>query len=75
MMKLISRSQFLFLNESQMKNFETNEHKLAELSNQIFTKSFWNNINNKDLEKYDVKLIETIDYYNFSKSHSVGIGS
>ena len=74
MMKLISRSQFLFLNESQMKNFETNEHKLAELSNQIFTKSFWNNINNKDLEKYDVKLIETIDYYNFSKSHSVGIG-
>jgi len=74
MMKLISRSQFLFLNESQLKNFETNETKLAELSNHLFTKSFWSNLSNEDLKMYDCELIDGIDYYKFSRSHSVGVG-
>lgn len=74
MMKLISRSQFLFLNESQLQNFETNETKLAELTNHIFNKKFWELLTNNDLEKYNVILNPEIDYYKFSRTHSVGIG-
>lgn len=67
MMKLISRSQFLFLNESQLRNFETNESKLAELSKLFSSKKFW------DEFKHDEK-IEDENYYEFSKSHSTGVG-
>ena len=74
MMKLISRSQFLFLNESQLKNFETNEIKLSELSNHIFDKKFWENLSSDDLKDFDIKLNHEIDYYKFSKTHSVGVG-
>lgn len=74
MMKLISRSQFLFLSESQLNNFITNEIKLSELSNHIFNKKFWEDLNNVDLKDYGVSLNPDIDYYKFSRSHSVGIG-
>lgn len=74
MMKLISRSQFLFLNESQLQNFETNETKLAELTNHIFNKKFWELLTDKDLKEYNTTLNPEIDYYKFSRTHSVGIG-
>ena len=67
MMKLITRSQFLFLNESQLRNFETNESKLAEISKLFSSKKFW------DEFKHDEK-IEGINYYEFSKTHSTGVG-
>jgi hypothetical protein len=67
MMKLISRSQFLFLNETQLRNFETNEVKLAEISKIFANKKFWENYQHKD-------KITGVDYYNYSKTHSVGIG-
>ena len=67
MMKLISRSQFLFLNESQLRNFETNESKLAELSKLFSSKKFW------DEFKHDEK-IKGVNYHEFSKSHSTGVG-
>ncbi len=35
MMKLITRSQFLFQTETQLRNFETNEETLANLSKKI----------------------------------------
>jgi hypothetical protein len=67
MMKLISRSQFLFLNESQLRNFETNENKLAEISKLFSSKKFWEEF------KHDEK-IEGVNYHEFSKSHSTGVG-
>ena len=67
MMKLITRSQFLFLNESQLRNFETNESKLAEISKLFSSKKFW------DEFKHD-KKIEGENYYEFSKTHSTGVG-
>ena len=67
MMKLISRSQFLFLNETQLRNFETNESKLAEISKLFSSKKFW------DEFEHDEK-IEGENYYEFSKSHSTGVG-
>lgn len=67
MMKLISRSQFLFLNESQLRNFETNESKLAELSKLFSSKKFWDEF--KHPEK-----IKGENYYEFSKSHATGVG-
>ena len=67
MMKLITRSQFLFLNESQLRNVETNESKLAEISKQFSSKKFWEEF------KHDEK-IEGINYYEFSKTHSTGVG-
>jgi hypothetical protein len=67
MMKLITRSQFLFLNESQLRNFETNESKLAEISKLFSSKKFWDDF------KHDEK-IEGENYYEFSKTHSTGVG-
>jgi hypothetical protein len=67
MMKLITRSQFLFLNESQLRNFETNETKLAEISKLFSSKKFW------DEFKHNEK-IEGENYYEFSKTHSTGVG-
>ncbi|MBD2485871.1 hypothetical protein [Planktothrix sp. FACHB-1365] len=67
MMKLISRSQFLFLNESQLRNFETNENKLAEISKLFTSKKFWEEF------KHDEK-IEGVNYHEFSKNHSTGVG-
>ncbi|MCT7981595.1 hypothetical protein [Laspinema olomoucense] len=73
-MKLISRSQFLFLNESQLKNFETNEHKLAELSKELLDKKFWQKITTEDLAEYGAEILPGVDYFNFSKTHAVGTG-
>ena len=76
-MKLITRSQFLFQNEKQLRNFETvNQlNKLDNLSKNIVTKSFWNNLNIEKLKSYGVaEIIKDIDYYAFAKEHSVGIG-
>jgi hypothetical protein len=67
MMKLISRSQFLFLNESQLRNFETNESKLAELSKLFSSKKFWDEFEHPE-------KVEGENYYEFSKSHSTGVG-
>jgi hypothetical protein len=74
MMRLISRSQFLFMNETQLHNFETNETKLTELTNHIFNKKFWELLTNEDLKEYNATLNPEIDYYKFSRTHSVGIG-
>jgi len=67
MMKLISRSQFLFLNETQLRNFETNESKLAELSKLFSSKKFWDEFEHPE-------KVEGENYYEFSKSHSTGVG-
>lgn len=73
-MKLVSRSQFLFQNEKQLKNFETNEEKLANLSKEIFTKKFWQTLTNDDLAEYGALMAEGYDYYTFSRNHPVGVG-
>lgn len=74
MMKLISRSQFLFLNESQLRNFETNENNLAELSKHIFNRQFWQGLKQSDIDPYNAILRENIDYYQYARTHTVGIG-
>lgn len=74
MMKLVSRSQFLFLTESQLKNFETNENTLAELSNHILNKKFWMDLDASKMTQHGAELREGVDYYTFSRNHSVGIG-
>ncbi|WP_222425315.1 hypothetical protein, partial [Planktothrix tepida] len=67
MMKLVSRSQFLFLNESQLRNFETNENKLAELSKTFANKTFW------EQYQHPEKVINE-NYWEYSKNHPTGIG-
>lgn len=67
MMKLISRSQFLFLNESQLRNFETNESKLAELSKTFANRTFW------ELYQHPDK-IDNVNYWEYSKNHPTGLG-
>jgi hypothetical protein len=74
MMKLISRSQFLFLNESQLRNFETNEQSLSELSKHIFNKKFWDDLQQSDIEPYKAELKPGVDYYHYSRTHTVGVG-
>ena len=76
-MKLVTRSQFLFQNEKQLRNFETvNQlNKLDNLSKNIVSKSFWNNIKLEKLNPYGVEeIIRNIDYHTFAKEHSVGLG-
>ena len=77
LMKLITRSQFLFKNEKQLKNFETTNYyrKLDCVSKQLLTKAFWKNLKLEDLEKFGVnELNPKIDYYKFGKKHPNGIG-
>ena len=76
-MKLITRSQFLFKNEKQLKNFETTNYyrKLDCVSKQLLTKAFWKNLKLEDLQKFGVnELNPKIDYYEFGKKHPNGIG-
>lgn len=78
LMKLITRSQFLFKSESQLRNFETNQLKLDCLSKNILTRTFWKNIND-NLEHLKPYGIDTLkydweDYYNFAKDKPVGLG-
>jgi hypothetical protein len=76
MMKLITRSQFLFQTELQLRNFETNEETLANLSKEIglANKTFWDKLTVEDIALYDVELREGVDYFSYAKGHPVGIG-
>jgi hypothetical protein len=78
MMKLVSRSQFLFQSEKQLRNFETNETKLSELSKQselnLRTKTFWNNLDQNQLNPYNVIRRDGVNYYDYAKNHPVGVG-
>lgn len=77
LMKLITRSQFLFKNEKQLVNFEKTNYysKLDCLSKFIFTPRFWKDLKLEDLKPYGVKELKPyINYYEFSKSHPIGIG-
>ncbi|BAZ47376.1 hypothetical protein NIES4102_44220 (plasmid) [Chondrocystis sp. NIES-4102] len=76
-MKLITRSQFLFQNEKQLRNFEKVNQlgKLDNLSKNVVTKSFWNNLKLDLLKPYGVEeIIREIDYHSFAKEHSIGLG-
>ena len=77
LMKLITRSQFLFQNEKQLVNFEKTNYysKLDCLSKFIFTPRFWKDLKLENLEPYGVnELKPNIDYYKFSKDRPIGIG-
>ncbi|MDJ0570314.1 MAG: hypothetical protein QNJ53_14905 [Pleurocapsa sp. MO_192.B19] len=76
-MKLITRSQFLFQNEKQLRNFEKVNQlgKLDNLSKNVLTKSFWKKVDLELLKPYGVtELIPAIDYAEFAKSHTIGLG-
>ena len=77
-MKLITRSQFLFKSESQLRNFETNQLKLDCLSKNILSRSFWKTINDnlEHLKPYGIDVLTYTweDYYNFAKDKPVGLG-
>ena len=75
-MKLITRSQFPFQTETQLKNFEHNYNsKLYSISKFILNKTFWKNLKVTDIKKWGItELRPNIDYYEYSKNHPVGIG-
>jgi hypothetical protein len=76
-MRLITRSQFLFNTELQLKNFEnTNQNKkLGEISKSFLDKYYWLNVELEDLARYGVtELNENIDYCKYSKNHAAAIG-
>jgi hypothetical protein len=66
-LKLVSSSQFLFETEKQLRNFETNENVLFEISKKLLTRSFFETFQHDEKRK-------DVDYYQFSKTHPVGIG-
>jgi len=75
-MKLITRSQFLFETELQLRNFETNEVTLSELTKSLGLnqKAFWDNLKSDDVIQYGVKMRTGVDYFTFAKYHPTGIG-
>ncbi len=76
-MKLITRSQFLFQSEKQLRNFErTNQlGKLDGLSKILLTKRFWDSISVEELRPYGVtELRSDCDYWQYAKDHPVGLG-
>ena len=77
LMKLITRSQFLFKTEKQLVNFEKTNYyrKLDCASKDIFTRDFWKKLKLEDLKLFGVtELKPNIDYFEFSKKHPIGIG-
>jgi len=76
MMKLITRSQFLFQTELQLRNFETNEETLANLSKEIglANKIFWDKLTADDIAPYDIEFREGVDYFSYAKGHPTGVG-
>lgn len=76
MMKLITRSQFLFKTEVQLRNFETNEVTLAELSKELGLnqKIFWDKLTREDIAPYGIEMREKVDYFPYAKHHPTGIG-
>jgi hypothetical protein len=77
LMKLITRSQFLFLNEKQLRNFETTNQlgKLDSLSKNWLTPKYWNKLTLDKLQPYGVsELIQNCDYYQYAKDRPSGIG-
>ena len=75
-MKLVTRSQFLFQTEVQLRNFETNEVTLAELSKELGLnqKIFWDKLTPEDISPYGIEMREGIDYFPYAKHHPTGIG-
>ncbi|MBC1238498.1 hypothetical protein [Nostoc sp. 2RC] len=75
-MKLITRSQFLFETEVQLRNFETNEVTLSELTKSLGLnqKTFWNNLKSEDVLQYGVEMRTGVDYFTYAKYHPTGIG-
>lgn len=71
MMKLITRSQFLFQNEKQLRNFEQNLYgKVASLSFYQNHRGYWKSA----AESTDLPLIDGIDYNRENKRNPVGLG-
>ena len=74
-MKLITRSQFLFNTESQLRNFETNLSKLDKLGKVACNSKFWSNLNLNELLKYgDFEVSNNFDYVEYCKNHDLGLG-
>ncbi|MBD0386264.1 MAG: hypothetical protein ICV54_06975 [Nostoc sp. C3-bin3] len=75
-MKLITRSQFLFESELQLRNFETNEVTLSELTKSLGLnqKTFWDNLKSEDVIQYGVEMRTGVDYFTFAKYHPTGVG-
>ncbi len=76
MMKLITRSQFLFQTETQLRNFETNETTLSELSKELGLnqKIFWDQLSFEDIAPYGIQKKEGVNYFSYAKHHPTGIG-
>ena len=76
MMKLITRSQFLFQTELQLRNFETNEETLANITKDfgLNQKPFWSNLTSEDIKLYGIELRDDVDYFTYAKHHPTGIG-
>lgn len=64
-MKLITRSQFLFENEKQLKNFETTNYyrKLDCASKELLTKAFWKRLKLEDLKPFGVTELNRKIYF------------
>ena len=76
-MKLITRSQFLFQNEKQLRNFEGVNQlgKLDVLSKVPLGIKFWNKVTLEDLKPYGVtELKPECDYRKYNQKHPVGLG-
>jgi hypothetical protein len=77
LMKLITRSQFLFQSAKQLRNFERANQlgKLDKMSDKILTLKFWRTVKIDDLKPYGVSEFRPhIDYRDWAKNHSIGLG-
>ena len=67
LMKLVTRSQFLFQSETQLRNFERNLTKLDILARVACGNGFWDTFNHPE-------MIEGYDYRAYLKTHGIGLG-
>lgn len=75
--KCVKRSQFLFQNRKQKVNFEKAQDRLDNASKELLDNLFWKELDkNKSefCEKWNVEIIDGIDYREIAKTRAVGLG-
>lgn len=88
MPKLISRSQFIFNDDIQLKNFEKQATRLSDWTkaeligvDKGLDRNFWKNLTNEDLRPFAGNMIDElwqinpdINYHEFNHEHPIGLG-
>lgn len=74
-MKLVTRSQFLFKNKKQLRNFEKNQDsRLSNLSSWMLHREYWPLVSQENLKQHGAETRPCVDYLKAAKDNPIGLG-